>query len=101
MRVLARLFLLMQVFYLSFKFFTETANCATVFGLYFKIAPLLINSHSLPCGLLANMCRLLRKAVELCTCSVRSEKMWKPNWFRRRDTGNFSVIGIDVYVPVS
>ena len=65
MELLARLFLLMQVFYLSFKFFTETANCATVFGLYFKIAPLLINSLSLPCGLSANMCRLLRKAVEL------------------------------------
>lgn len=32
--------------YLSFKFLTETANCATVVGLYFKIAPLLINSLS-------------------------------------------------------
>lgn len=71
MEMLARLFLLTQVFYLSFEFFTETANCETVFGLYFKIAPLLINSLSLPCGPLANVCRLLRKAVELCTCSVR------------------------------
>ncbi len=55
MELLARLLILFQVFYLSFKFFTETAKCATVFGLYFKIAPLLITSPSLPCWLLADM----------------------------------------------
>lgn len=46
MELPARLFPLLQVLYLPFKFCTETANCATVFGLYFKIAPLLINSLS-------------------------------------------------------
>lgn len=62
MELLARLFEGSQVFYLSFKFFSETANCATVFGLYFKIAPLLINSLPLPRGPSASVCGPLRES---------------------------------------
>lgn len=84
MELLARLFLLEQVFYLSFKFCTETAGCATVFGLHFKIALLLINSLRRPCRLSAKMCRPLRKAVERCWMLC---EMMEANWFHMSDAG--------------
>lgn len=83
MKLLARLFLLMQVFYLPFKFLTETANCATVVGLYFKIAPLLINSLSLfPAGYWPICVGCLEKVLSALHMLCETiKKMWKPIGF--------------------
>lgn len=74
MELLARLFLLLQVLCLPFKFCTETANCATAFGLYFKIAPLLINSLSSLQAISQNVLRKACYALHMLCEVIRGEK---------------------------